>query len=414
MPSMMPSSMSSRSLYSAADLARSSALIASVKTCSSSRRVEPGLGVGAELVELVAAVLGLEVGQDRRSGLGHHRAAPGDHQRIVERLGQVREQCAHLRGGLEAVVRRQPRAVGRAEILALGDAHQRVVRLVHVGVGEEGLVGRDQRQVLGIGEVDQAALDTPFLLHAVARQLDVEPVPEGALEPLGQLGRRRGLAVGEQPPDRPGRAAGEQDQPLAVLFQRFQRHVRGDPRRHLEMGAGDQLEQVGVAGRVLGVDRHRVELGRAVQRPDRLGRLAHRELAADDRLDARLDAGLREFQRAEQVVGVGDRDRRHAVLPAQIGDLAGAQRALGQRIGGVDAEVDEIGVAHVRSTVLKPFRGRNILLPLIHRQQDIVRRSPAAARRRRRPGAAESGPSGWRAPGCGSPPGRRSWSGGRG
>ena len=40
------------------------------------------------------------------------------------------------------------RRLGLADLRAVGDAEQRVVRLVLVGVGEERVVGRDQRQVV--------------------------------------------------------------------------------------------------------------------------------------------------------------------------------------------------------------------------------------------------------------------------
>ena len=53
------------------------------------------------------------------------------------------------------------------------------------------------------------------------------------------------------------------------------------------------------------------------------------------------DAGLAELQRAEQVGGVGDRHRRHAALARQGRELVRLDRAFAQRIGGVDAQMDE-------------------------------------------------------------------------
>ncbi len=70
------------------------------------------------------------------------------------------------------------------------------------------------------------------------------------------------------------------------------------------------------------------------------------DLAADDRLHALPRAGLAELQRAEQVAGVGDGHRGHPRLPRQGRDLVGLDRALAQRVGGVAAEMDEIGVRH--------------------------------------------------------------------
>ena len=53
------------------------------------------------------------------------------------------------------------------------------------------LVGRDQRQSLGIGEIDQAGLDAALLLDAVALQFDVEPVAEQARQPVAARRRKR-------------------------------------------------------------------------------------------------------------------------------------------------------------------------------------------------------------------------------
>ncbi len=65
--------------------------------------------------------------------------------------------------------------------------------------------------------------------------------------------------------------------------------------------------------------------------------------------------GDRELHRAEQVAGIGDRDRRHAVLLAQVGQVLGADRALGQRVGGMDAEMDESRHAAM-GHLIKPSR----------------------------------------------------------
>ena len=69
------------------------------------------------------------------------------------------------------------------------------------GVGEAGRVGRDQRQVARIGEVDQALL-RPRCSIAIAApaELDIEPVREQALQPCRDRRRRRRPA--------PRRAAG--------------------------------------------------------------------------------------------------------------------------------------------------------------------------------------------------------------
>ena len=71
---------------------------------------------------------------------------------------------------------------------------------------------------------------------------------------------------------------------------------------------------------------------------------------APHRLPARPTAGGPrgdgEFPRAEQIGDAGHRDRRHPGGPAQrhqFGQLYGAFR---ERIGGMNAKMDEVGVAH--------------------------------------------------------------------
>ena len=72
----------------------------------------------------------------------------------------------------------------------LGDAQQRVVGLVVFGGREERLVGGDERNALGVGEVDERRLDGALLRQAVALQLDIEPVAEGGEQRIDARRRR--------------------------------------------------------------------------------------------------------------------------------------------------------------------------------------------------------------------------------
>ena len=81
--------------------------------------------------------------------------------------------------------------------------------LEHARVGEERLVGRDQRQAVAISELEERALDLVLDGQAMALQLDIEPPGEDAGE-LEQEGLcRRQLPLGEEPADRPLDPAGE-------------------------------------------------------------------------------------------------------------------------------------------------------------------------------------------------------------
>ncbi len=234
---------------------------------------------------------------------------------------------------------RHPAALRVRHGAPVGDAEQGVVRLVHRRGGEEALVGGHQRQPGGVRERDQPGLDGALQRQAVPVQLHdgavVERLGEGA-----QQRRRLGLArLGQQPGQRAAGAAGQQEQALCVVQHGTQRKLR--VRR---IGGGEaergQALQVGQPGGVLRQQHDRVR-GHA-----RLVGADQADLAADDRLHALARAGLAELQRAEQVGRVGDGDGGHPGIPRQGGDLVSLDRALAQRIGGVDSEVDEVGVRH--------------------------------------------------------------------
>ncbi len=90
------------------------------------------------------------------------------------------------------------------------------------------------------------------------------------------------------------------------------------------------------------------------------------ERAADDRLDAGAGHLLGEFQRTEHVVGVGQRQRRLAVLFGKLRQPRDRQRALEQRIGRMDVQMDEAGLSgccywtsdHCSGTLLRASRCR--------------------------------------------------------
>ena len=65
---------------------------------------------------------------------------------LAHRLGHVGEQLGHLGRGLEPVLDREPTPVLLRHLRTLGDADQRVVRVVAGGLQEVHVVGRDQRQ----------------------------------------------------------------------------------------------------------------------------------------------------------------------------------------------------------------------------------------------------------------------------
>ena len=220
---------------------------------------------------------------------------------VGDGVGQVGEQRPHLGAALEVVLRRQPAAVGVGEVRALRrcTAARRAPRTCRAWRSRRRWWRRSAGRA-SLGEREQRGLDRRLALQPVALQLDVEAVAER----LAQLRQQRlgGLApaLQQQPAERALRTAGQQDQSVGVRAQRRRAAPAGrDCAVGASVGAGQQPQQVGVARGVLDQDDDRVAAGGGCA--PALPPLPHaacverqRELAADDRLDARLRAATTE------------------------------------------------------------------------------------------------------------------------
>ena len=186
------------------------------------------------------------------------------------------------------------------------------MRLIVLPRGEERLVGRDQRQFMEVGEIDGLCLDHPVVAGG-ALQFDIETVAENPLQrDEAGFGKLRVIGFNRRA-DRPARTAGQADQTARRVRQPAQRDMDGLAGCVFEIGPADQPHQIAVAVLVRGNQHDRKKLGALPLLVAAIGVMvfvAERdvELAADDRLDTFLDRLLGEFQRAEEVVGVGDRD----------------------------------------------------------------------------------------------------------
>ena len=289
-------------------------------------------------------------------------AAPGQVDGVGDRIGHVGEQLRHLRGRLQvllvAVVARAP---GIVQHPARSDAHPRLVRVEAIGVQEAHIVGRHHRnRALGRG-VQGKGIEGVLALAPGAGQLQAKVVAEAAL-PVGQLLPGQVLAVFAGQASGQAFAAGQQDQPLRVLAQPFR------PHRHpafaamaLHPGPGEQVRQLQVAAMV------------AAQRGDPPRRLArpggHGQVGAGDGLDPDRLGRLVELDQGEQVVEVGDRQRRQPQLDCTteqvgqfglgrigvVGFFRHADGRVRERKLGVQVEVDEGG--HARSRVPAGWEG---------------------------------------------------------
>ena len=108
----------------------------------------------------------------------------------------------------------------------------------------------------------------------------------------------------------------------------------------------DQLDQVGIACLILSQQYELVGLGTNARAAGHRGAAAlESELGADNRLHTLIRCRQGKLQRTEHIAGVGDRYRWHLLLLAKLDQVFDLDRTFGERIGGMDPEMDEIGVA---------------------------------------------------------------------
>ena len=208
-------------------------------------------------------------------------------------------------------------------------------------LGEEGFVGRDDGQVVVIGEPEQAGLDRRLVLALMALDLDIEPVAEDRREALQSRFRLCRLARAQGEVERPARSTGQGNDIVVIACEMVDARDRAAAGRS-EAGFRHQLHQIAVAG-FAGRQQHDMRhhaLERLAPACVLIGEI-DRKLHAGDRLDAGARQLLGEFECAEQVVGIGQRHRRLAVAGRELGERADLDRAFEQRIARMDMEVDE-------------------------------------------------------------------------
>ena len=192
-----------------------------------------------------------------------------------------------------------------------------------------------------VGQGDQAGLDGGLDRQAVAVQFLDGAAGEGFGQGVEQAFGFGLLAVGEQAGDRAGGAAGQQEQAGGVLGDALERELRLQARVGFEEAERRQALQIGEAGGVLGQQDDRVGrqagvvgVGRSASWQPMIGWMPlpaqyWQNSRAPNRLPVSVMATAGMFSRLRQG-----------------GDLVRSDRALAERVGGMGAEVDEIGVGH--------------------------------------------------------------------
>ncbi len=303
-----------------------------------------------DLAEVVGGAHALGQGEAREHGLAELEleagAALGDLQRALEGRGVIAEQVPHLLRRLEehleaAVVRGLRLGVGAV----LGDAGEVELTLAVLPAAEVGVVAGDQGQAHVARGGREDAVEHALLLEAVVLELDVERAGLERVAEASQLGAPRVLALVEDAlREHPAHAAGEADQALLVLLDEVEGDARRELARGLDMAAGDDADEVPVAGLAGGEEDQVVHgLVAAGAALGVTGAARHVDLAAEDGLDALLLARLVELDGAEHVAVVGERHRSHAERLRPGDEVLDLERTVEQRVLRMDVEMDELG-----------------------------------------------------------------------
>ena len=159
-------------------------------------------GFEAEVLDLAQAVVaGDEARQDGLLALGPKGTADRDLDRVRQSFGKIGEQRSHLVFAFEIMLGAGAAAIVLDDVAAVGDAEERVVRLVVGARSEIAFVRRDDRQAPRIGEFEELRLDIGFFGKTVPLKLNVEPIAENLLERL-RAARLRGRAGHREGPHR--------------------------------------------------------------------------------------------------------------------------------------------------------------------------------------------------------------------
>ena len=286
-------------------------------------------------------------------------AAFGHPQGVVAGRLDVGEETPHLRGRLQVVV-------VAVELEAIGVAHQRPGLDAQQGIVGDGVatvhvvavVGGQEGGLEAAGDLEQLRVGAVLLGDAVILHLDEEVVaPEDVLEPPGPLQPLVEVVLHERLEHLTTEAPRGGDEPLTVIVERLPIDA-GLVVVALEEGSAGQLDEVAVAGVVLGQQGQVVVelpapfgVATGIVEPPPPGWplgavvVGHVGLGADDGLYALVAALPVEVQDAVHVAVVGDPEGRLPVLHRGGDQLVEARGTVEHRELGMDVQVGE-GVAH--------------------------------------------------------------------
>ena len=177
------------------------------------------------------------------------------------------------------------------------DTDKNVMRHLHVAALEPAVIRGHKRQPGRKRGIKEYRLGTLLGSKTMTLQLDIDTAGKRGRQGGKTFGDKAGLVIRRRFGDKAVlAAAGQQDHPLARSRQRLKRNYRIVTTLDRQQRLGIQPAQRRIAG--LGL-RQQHDLATAAI-------IAKQTFKADDRLHTSAHHGLREFQRPEHVVGVGN------------------------------------------------------------------------------------------------------------
>ena len=114
------------------------------------------------------------------------------------------------------------------------------------------------------------------------------------------------------------------------------------------------MHQVRIAGGILGQEHDGCLAGArlAARRPCRAVLKVDGDLQADDRLHPFFRQLFGKLQRAEEIVGIGNRQRRHRIGEGKLGELGDRYRPFAQGIGAVHMQMHEADIVEDAASIV--------------------------------------------------------------
>ncbi|MGY3265119.1 hypothetical protein ACVWZN_001192 [Lysobacter sp. HA35] len=275
-----------------------------------------------------------ECGQRVLAELHLDVAAQRQRERVVDRVRHVGEDVDHFLAGAQELLRAVfARTLGVVEHAAGRDADARFVRFVAGLVDEANIVRTDHRNVAQRRRMQRECVERFLALAAGAGQLEMQALAEHVL-PVDQPGFGEVMATAAGKLRGEAVASGECEQAAVVLTQPVRAHRHAVVAMAFHPHAAEQARQREIALSIAAEQRHAG--GRFVA-------VSQRHVGAEDGLDARRFGRLVELHGGEEVVDVGQRDCRLAEVRAPLDQLADTDRRVGERILGMQVQMDEAG-----------------------------------------------------------------------